>query len=103
MPINLHLILSIAAIFGAGCAGLLFGGNVLGIGSGGIVSIVTAMICALVGAVLAMIIFQKLIPARCPNGECKKVNSFLKGFSPVTYACKSCGHEHVTNIRIEGA
>jgi len=45
----------------------------------------------------AMILLRgHLLAARCP--KCAKLRSYARGYRPVRYVCKSCGHLETTNF-----
>jgi len=98
VPIGVHLTLSVIAYMTSSLGGFMLGGvisNHLNFGD----PWALAFICAGGGLFATSMLFQELIPARCPN--CKEMQSYQRGHTPAVYVCKSCELKHITNVSMD--
>lgn len=86
MIYQLHLIIGMALQFAAFFV-IAFNSDEFGFSA-----IFKIIVCA-----LAIWFLWRLVPARCPSGNCDG-KAYAKGSRPIRYECSKCGYVHVTSV-----
>ena len=92
MTMAMHLVASILLQAFAALYGLIASKELMG-----------GMVGFFAGGLIMRALFRNLIPTKCPNPACGAFTAYQRGSQPLTYLCRTCGHEHVTTISEGGS